>query len=128
MATTDNIARIRIGGVTYQLKDSRLQANVTTKTSDEWYANSDYIPQIGEIVIFSDHHTKSTPQGGYIYVPDLKVGDGTTNIIDLPFLGSDNLVEVAKVAQRTEHTLTIGTYSFNGSADVSIPVYTGSYS
>lgn len=47
-------------------------------------------------------------------------------------LNNGNLVSEVSINNPTSagsvgHTLTIGTYSFNGSADVTIPVYDGSY-
>lgn len=48
-------------------------------------------------------------------------------------LNNGNLVNEVSINNPTSagsvgHTLTIGTYTFNGSADVSIPIYDGTYS
>mgnify|MGYP003333789946 CR=1 FL=1 len=48
----------------------------------------------------------------------LKIGDGNTSVVNLPFLK-------VRVEDLNLATLKIGTYSYNGTQDVNIPVYDG---
>ena len=102
----------------------QLQDNVyQTKSTNEWYAMSDYIPKYGQFIVFSDYKSITDEVGDQIYVPAIKIGDGVNNVIDLPFITNAN--SYADVAKKLEHTLTIGTYKFDGTQDISIPIYDG---
>lgn len=82
-----------------------------------------FIPLQGEVIIYSTDDTHPFFR--------LKVGDGETNVVNLPFIdaGTLNGVEVNNIeAKKLQHTLTFGAgevYSFDGSEDVTVPVYTG---
>ena len=86
----------------------------------EWDALVNFIPRLGEVIT---------------YLPDIahpfariKVGDGSHLPRDLPFAICDpDNIEAAKV----KHKLTFGNggvYQYDGSEDVTVPVYTGDYS
>lgn len=57
-------------------------AVTTTHTTQWWREHPTYIPQNGEIVVYSDYSQN---------IPALKVGDGTTYVADLPFI--DDLIQ-----------------------------------
>lgn len=60
-------------------------AKISIDTTENWSNRLDYIPQKGEIVIYSDRRIiGDTPY------PGIKIGDGKAYCIDLPFLGDDN--------------------------------------
>lgn len=51
-------------------------------STDNWKKALSFIPLKGEVCIYEDYLTDT--QGNY--VPGLKVGDGTTPVVDLPFV------------------------------------------
>lgn len=75
-----------------------------------------FIPLKGELIVYSADESHPFSR--------IKIGDGVTNVIELPFLHSEEN-ESIKVL---EHKLTFGAggqYVFDGSKDVTVPVYTG---
>lgn len=95
------------------------------KESD-WNNTTTFIPQYGEMIVYDPDETHPYSR--------VKMGNGTNLPKDLPFLdagsisGMDmNNITAAKVA----HKLTFGAgavYTFDGSEDVTVPVYTGGIS
>ena len=71
-----------------------------------------FIPKKGEAIIYLADGTHPFSR--------LKVGDGIHSVPQLPFSGGGT-------AEKVNHTLTFGngTYVYDGSADVTVPVYTG---
>ena len=71
-----------------------------------------FVPRKGEVIIYEADDTHPFSR--------LKVGDGIHSAPQLPFSGSGT-------AEKVNHTLTFGngTYVYDGSADVTVPVYTG---
>ena len=74
-------------------------------TSQNWNLATNFIPFLGEIIYYTDLNM-------------LKIGDGNTSVVNLPFLK-------VRVEDLNLATLKIGTYSYNGTQDVNIPVYDG---
>lgn len=72
--------------------------NIRYKTTAEWDENLTLISSAGVIYIYSDHITKEI-DGQTVVIPGLKVGDGTSYLIDLPFI-DDGIA-----ADFTEHIL-----------------------
>lgn len=71
-----------------------------------------FIPLKGELIVYSADEAHPFPR--------LKVGDGKTNVVALPFVTPDTGV--------LSHKLTFGAgqqYVFDGSEDVTVPVYGG---
>lgn len=110
--------RIKIGdGVTGVTELPFVNAE-TVGTIASWAANADYIPADGEIIIYSNKDVVNNTN-----IPGLKIGDGVTAVGTLPFIS-------AGYATKLQHTLTFGSnqnYTFDGSADVVVPVYPGSF-
>lgn len=52
----------------------------------QWNAHLDFIPLDGEIIIYTDFTQIEDPQGGVHNVPGIKIGDGMSYLIDLPFV------------------------------------------
>ena len=102
--------------------NARLQLKIDTEAN---WSVSNLIPKSGEVIIYSpdDEHTS----------PRLKVGDGKNFARNLPFIdaGTINGVDISNlVAKKVAHKLTFGNgeaYQFDGSEDVTVPVYTGNY-
>lgn len=82
-----------------------------------------FIPLRGELIIYSADETHPFFR--------LKVGDGETNVVNLPFIDAGTLsgVEINNIeAKKLQHKLIFGAgevYQFDGSEDVTVPVYTG---
>ena len=85
----------------------------------DWDKLVNFIPLNGEIITY-------LPDENHEYAR-IKVGDGIHLPRDLPFMSIDlDNLEAAKV----KHKLTFGgggAYQYDGSADVTVPVYTGNY-
>ena len=74
-----------------------------------------FVPRKGEVIIYEADDTHPFSR--------LKVGDGKTNVVNLPFINSGS-------SEKVNHTLTFGNgaiYKYDGSADVTVPVYNGAY-
>ena len=88
-----------------------------------WNQATNFIPKKGEIIVYS-------PDINHNY-SRLKIGDGSTTVINLPFIDSATIsgININNIeAKKLQHTLTFGAgeiYSFDGSEDVTVPVYTG---
>ena len=68
-------------------------ASVFTKTTAEWNQETDYISIAGAIYIYSDarSYQEEYEEEGQtltrtVYVPGVKIGDGTSRVIDLPYV------------------------------------------
>ena len=57
---------------------------VIVDTTANWATKTTFIPRTGEIIVYSDRNVI----GGVNY-PGVKIGDGLTFVVDLPFLGDD---------------------------------------
>lgn len=96
------------------------------KATQEWYdLGNNYIPAYGEIIVFTDNKEVNGKK-----VPTFKIGDGKTNPTELPFASTDYVenagsANIANVAKKVEHSLTIGEHVYDGSADVEIEKYKG---
>lgn len=100
-----DISKIQINGTLYDINDLIARRNLNShekdfsihisaeeralwntsriivKTTSEWESEITYIPEEGYLCIYSDYVTE-----GALKIPAIKVGDGTTYIVDLPFL------------------------------------------
>lgn len=92
-------------------------------TEANWKRAKNFSPLQGEVIIYSADDTHPFCR--------LKVGDGVTNVNDLPFIDAQTINGVdinSLVASRLAHTLTFGAneeYVFDGTRDVTVPVYMG---
>lgn len=59
--------------------------NLITKTTQEWEETPSFVPNKKTILVYSDayHDGQGNP------IPRVKIGDGETTIVDLPFAGND---------------------------------------
>lgn len=58
--------------------------------TENWNAQLDFIGQAGAIYIYSDYVTKTDDEGNERAIPSIKIGDGTTPLIDSPFITSSD--------------------------------------
>lgn len=84
------ISRIQINGTSYDISDAAARQSIAdilastktiVKTTSEWNSDISYIPNKGYICVYSDHSTKDNK-----FIPAIKIGDGTSYLIDLPFV------------------------------------------
>lgn len=77
-------------------------------TESEWTLNPTFLPPEGSIVIYTD-------------TSSIKTGDGIHTVSELPYISAGTVTKL-------KHTLTFGAdqaYTFDGSKDVTVPVYMG---
>lgn len=92
---------------------------------ENWEKITDFIPGKGEAIIYNADDTHSTPR--------IKIGDGIHIPRDLPFISTElpNSFDINNItAKRVEYKLIFGadgTYQYDGSEQVTVPVYTGEY-
>lgn len=97
-----------------------VKARIQLKNDTEanWRKAEGFTPLKGEVIIYSTDDTHPFCR--------LKVGNGETNINDLPFIGGDS--SGSETPGVLAHSLIFGAngkYVFDGSKDVIVPVYTG---
>ena len=68
------------GGIRGGTGGGEFGGRIITKTTAEWEATPTRVSSLNTIYVYSD--ARQTDDG---YIPRLKVGDGTTYIVDLPF-------------------------------------------
>lgn len=59
---------------------------VTRDTTTNWNRYPNFIPKAGELIVYTDRDSK-TVQDTLVPIPAMKVGDGTSYLADLPFIG-----------------------------------------
>lgn len=65
-------------------------AGIEFGTTVEWNARRDYRPVEGMIVVYTDYKREVDPETGQeTLIPNFKIGDGNTYLIDKPFIGDD---------------------------------------
>lgn len=94
---------------------------IAQRTQDWYNLGNNYIPKLGEIIIFTDNRTENG-----VNVPMFKIGDGIHNPSTLPFV-SAGYAAAAGVADRVAHQLHIGPHDYDGSAEVTVGIYDGDY-
>ena len=104
--------------------NSKVRVFLKNAKEDEWNKVNNFIPANGELIIYNPDETHSSHR--------FKIGDGTHLVKDLPFMkmgvSPEDLENVT--AAKLKHSLIFGAgeeFVFDGSKDVVIPVYTGSY-
>lgn len=72
----------------------RGNCHIIYKTTSEWDANPTLIGQHGILYVYLDADSYVDEHGETIYVPAIKLGDGETPLIDLPFMTAETSQEV----------------------------------
>lgn len=73
-------------------------------TTANWRQHPMYIPQEGEVIIYTDHKTITDNLGNTITIPGIKIGDGKAYGIDLPFVTDGAASDVmARLIQHEEN-------------------------
>ena len=74
------------------------------KTTAEWNATSGFVPEAGEIIIYTDYQTV-TEGGETRYIPGIKIGSGNAYVQDLAFMGErDSEILIAHIHDAIMHT------------------------
>lgn len=93
-----NQSSIRIAGVSsgkihvMSGKQNIIISNVIADTTENWNKKLTYIPPYGTIVIYTDRRVID----GVNY-PGIKIADGTTYAVDLPFAGDDTANQICSM-------------------------------
>lgn len=69
---------------TLQTGNGSGNCKIITKTKAEWNEEPTLMSQKNTLYVYSDYR-EETVSGETVYIPRLKIGDGTTYVIDLPF-------------------------------------------
>lgn len=92
-----------------------------TNTTAYWNAHSTYIPKKGEVIIYSDGGS-ITEGGTTVYIPKIKIGDGTTTVVNLPFTDSDNQTVNNSTINITSNGEFMDSFTLNDPNDKTIDV------
>ena len=97
----------KINGVTLMGNKTSSDLRIVSEgTTSYWAQNASYVPQKGEIVVYSDYETESG-----VSIAGIKVGDGSAYVVDLPFTDSklknrfeDHINDMVRHITSTERT------------------------
>ena len=59
-------------------------------TTEGWNSNINTIAEKGHLYVYTDHHKVDNGDGTFTDIPAMKVGDGTSYLIDMPFISTDD--------------------------------------
>lgn len=80
---------------------------VSENTTAGWNSMPQYLPKAGEICIYTDYTTIRDDMGNTIVYPGIKIGDGNSYLIDMPFVGAEIRHEVLQSLREHERNTTI---------------------
>ena len=106
---------------------------ILSDTSANWAQAVTFVPPENSLIIYTDASIRRDTLGNVIKLPGLKVGDGITTCINLPFLDAGTIMGLTSneiLVDKLPHSITFGAnqqYVFDGSEDVTVPVYLGDY-
>ena len=56
--------------------------------TEAWNAHPELVAQEGHLYIYRDYEKRENPDGTIADIPAIKIGDGTSYLIDMPFLST----------------------------------------
>lgn len=71
-------------------------------TKANWNAHTSMISEAGAIYIYSDYKTLYDEVGNPTFIPGLKIGDGTSYLIDMPFMSDAMMYELYRHMSDTD--------------------------
>lgn len=80
---------------------------VSENTTAGWNSNPQYLPKAGEICIYTDYATIQDDMGNDIVCPGIKIGDGNSYLIDIPFVGTEIRYAVLQSLRQHESNTVI---------------------
>ena len=85
---------------------SHFESSVRIATEAQWNAQPTYIPNYGQMIVFLEKHT-----GDYA---GIKIGDGMTYIVDLPFVGDYAMKKMDQhIADASTHVSELDRLNWN---------------
>ncbi len=82
-----------------QSKRGTVVAKAIVKSTAEWEAASDYVPESAAIIVYSDFEELKGENGERKAIPGIKIGDGKTVVGDLPFAAASVAAEVLAMTE-----------------------------
>ena len=76
---------------------------VSENTMAGWNSNPQYLPKKGEICIYTDYMTIQDDMGRDVTYPGIKIGDGNSYLIDMPFVGDETRYLLLRRLQEHEN-------------------------
>ena len=76
---------------------------VSENTTAGWNSNPQYLPKKGEICIYTDYMTIQDDMGRDVTYPGIKIGDGNSYLIDMPFVGDETRYLLLRRLQEHEN-------------------------
>lgn len=70
------------------MRQFKTRIRMKSDTTANWIAQREFVPLEGEIIVYTDYQTK-IENGKTIKIPAIKIGDGATYGVDLPFVNDD---------------------------------------
>jgi len=80
---------------------------VSENTTAGWNSNPQYLPKKGEICIYTDYMTIQDDMGNDVTYPGIKIGDGNSYLIDMPFVGDDTRYLLLRRLQEHENDAVV---------------------
>lgn len=80
---------------------------VSENTTAGWNSNPQYLPKKGEICIYTDYMTIQDDMGRDVTYPGIKIGDGNSYLIDMPFVGDETRYLLLRRIQEHENNADI---------------------
>ena len=80
--------------------DARILAR--RDTTANWNAQPQFVPLLGEVIIYTDHGQIQDEFGNTVNVPGIKIGDGSAYLIDLPFTDDETRYQI--LTELRQHT------------------------
>jgi hypothetical protein len=80
---------------------------VSENTTAGWNSNPQYLPKAGEICIYTDYMTIQDDMGNDVTYPGIKIGDGNSYLIDMPFVGDDTRYLLLRRLQEHENDAVV---------------------
>lgn len=97
MLSENNIYTFLYDGIHWSVIGDITAKNIMIGTSAEWGQYYNYVAPRGTIIIYSDHGTVTATVNNQQVtktVPGIKITDGSTPIVDLPFVGDDEIAAI----------------------------------
>lgn len=80
---------------------NKLFAKMEVHTTEEWNARQSYVPEAGRIIVYSDRSVHDDKN-----VPGIKIADGLSYVVDLPFVDEDVEAVLIEHIHNTEVHIT----------------------
>ena len=96
---TLNYTGTEINELLSKIKRTNIVLNDTTYN---WNQQRQLIAEAGTIYVYRDYHRIEDEVGNPTFIPDMKIGDGQSYLIDLPFISDYTLHELMEHINDTE--------------------------